>query len=204
VEAFEAQAKGRGEKLRKAVAKAFDLNEEKEEVRTAYGPDVFGQGCLLARRLVERGVPVVELSMGGWDSHADNFNIVHKRSAILDSALGTLLKDLHERKRLDKTLIVWMGEFGRTPRINAQMGRDHWPNSFSVILAGAGIKGGQVIGKTDADGVRIVERPVTPPELFATIYQALGIDPAKEYRVNDEQKVPLVDAGTKPVREALR
>jgi RNA polymerase sigma factor (sigma-70 family) len=203
-DAFETQAKGRGEKLRKAVAKAFDLNEEKQEVRTAYGPDVFGQGCLLARRLVERGVPVVELSMAGWDTHTDNFNAVHKRSAILDSALGSLLKDLHERKRLDTTLVVWMGEFGRTPRINPQMGRDHWPYSFSVVLAGGGIKGGQVIGKTDADGVKIVERPVTPPELFATIYQALGIDPAKEYRVDDEQKAPLAEAGSRAVKEALR
>jgi RNA polymerase sigma factor (sigma-70 family) len=204
VEAFEAQVKGRGKKLRDAVAKAFDLSEEKQEVRTAYGPDVFGQGCLLARRLVERGVPVVELDMGGWDTHADNFNMVHKRSAILDSGFGSLLKDLHERKRLDTTLVVWMGEFGRTPRINQQMGRDHWPKNFCVLLAGCGIKGGQVIGETDRDGVQIVERPVSPPELFATIYKALGIDPAKEYRANDEEKVPLVEAGTKAVKEALR
>jgi len=202
-DAFEAQAKGRGEKLRKAVEKAFDLTEEKQEVRAAYGPDRFGQGCLLTRRLAERGVPVVEVGMDGWDTHGDNFNIVNKRSAILDSAFGTLLTDLHKAKRLDSTLIVWMGEFGRTPRINVQMGRDHWPRGFCVVLAGCGIKGGQAIGKTDMDGVQIVERPVSPAELHATIYQALGIDPAKEYTVNDE-KVPIVDAGTRPVKEALR
>src|SRR5205807_9307404 len=110
----------------------------------------------------------------------------------------------HERKRLDTTLVVWMGEFGRTPRINTSKGRDHWPTCFSVVLAGRNIKGGQVIGKTSADGARIDARPVTVPEFFATIYQAAGIDPAKENRTSTGRRVRLVEKGTKPVKEALR
>lgn len=201
--AFDALAKGRGEKMRRAVAKAFDLAEEKPDLRASYGPDLFGQGCLLARRLIESGVPVVEVTLPDWDTHANNFVLVHKRSAVLDSAFSSLLKDLHERKRLETTLIVCLGEFGRTPRINGAGGRDHWPQSFSVVLAGCGLKRGQAIGKTSADGMSIDERPVTPPELLATIYQAFGIDPTKEYRVND-LRVPLVDKGTRPIKQALR
>jgi RNA polymerase sigma factor (sigma-70 family) len=204
VEAFEALAKGRGGQHRKAVARAFDLAEEKAEVRDAYGRTVFGQGCLLARRLVEQGVPVVEVGMQGWDTHGDAVNQVKNRAAVLDAAWSALLKDLHERKKLDTTLIVWMGEFGRTPRINTQLGRDHWPMGFSVVLAGCGIKGGQVIGKTSADATRVEERPVTPAELHATIYQALGIDPTKENRANTGRQVPLVEKGARAVKEALR
>jgi RNA polymerase sigma factor (sigma-70 family) len=200
---FEALAKGRGEAHRKAVAKAFDLGEEPEAVRKAYGTGTFGKGCLLARRLVERGVPVVEVTLGGWDTHANALVPLVKLSTELDDAWSSLLKDLHKSKRLDSTLIVWMGEFGRTPRINPAKGRDHWPVS-SVVLAGAGIKGGQVIGKTSADGSRIDARPVTVPEFFATIYQAVGVDPAKENRTPGGVKVRLVERGTKPVKEALR
>jgi RNA polymerase sigma factor (sigma-70 family) len=203
-EAFEELQKGKGKKLRAAVAKAFDLSEEKEAVRDAYGPTPFGQGCLLARRLVERGVPVVEVTLPGWDSHQDNFSVVEKLSNNLDRAWGALLQDLHELKKLDTTLIVWMGEFGRTPRINPRQGRDHFPICFTAVLAGAKIKGGQAIGKTSADGIKIVERPVTPAELHATIYRAVGIDPARENRAPRDEKVPLVDKGTKAVNEALR
>jgi RNA polymerase sigma factor (sigma-70 family) len=203
-EAFEELQKGKGKKLREAVAKAFDLSEEKEAVRDAYGPTPFGQGCLLARRLVERGVPVVEVTLPGWDSHQDNVSVVDKLSNILDRAWGALLQDLHELKKLDTTLIVWMGEFGRTPRINPRQGRDHFPICFTAVLAGAKIKGGQAIGKTSADGIKIVERPVTPAELHATIYRAVGIDPTRENRAPDGEKVPLVEKGTKAVNEALR
>jgi RNA polymerase sigma factor (sigma-70 family) len=203
-EDFEPHAKGRGAQMRKAVAKAFDLAEEKPAVRDAYGQNPFGQSCLLARRLVERGVPVVEVSLGGWDTHANAFESLKKLSAKLDSGWGSLLKDLKERKLLDDVLIVWMGEFGRTPRINPQQGRDHWPFSSCVVLGGRGIKGGQAVGKTDADGMKVAERPVSPAELLATIYQALGIDATRTYRSNQGQDVPLVEKGTKAVREALR
>src|SRR5262249_16636121 len=121
----------------------------------------------------------------------------------LDPAWATLLKDLKDRELLDHTLVVWMGEFGRSPQLNTAGGRDHSSHGFSVVLAGAGIKGGQVIGKTSADGSALEERPVTPQELLATIYQALGVDPAKEVRVNG-RAIPLVEKGTRPVKEALK
>src|SRR5262249_12109856 len=150
------------------AAKAFNLNEEKASVRDAYGRNLFGQGCLLARRLVERNVPFVEVTLGGvnggafgWDTHGNNFPAVHGLCGVLDPAWAALMSDLQERGLLDTTLIVWMGEFGRTPRINPQRGRDHWPNSWSTVLAGGGIKGGQAIGKTGADGMAVTERPVT-------------------------------------------
>ena len=204
IEMFEDLHKKRAAKMRKSIEKAFDLADEKPAVKNAYGPSQFGQACLLARRLIERDVPVVEITMGGWDTHQDNFNLVQKRSIELDFAWGALMTDLQKSTRLETTLIVWMGEFGRTPRINANMGRDHWPASFSVVLGGGRIKGGQLIGKTSADGTTITERPVSPAEFLATIYQAVGIDPAKEYRSNTDQKVPLVEKGSKAVKELLR
>src|SRR5215471_11196736 len=136
--------------------------DEKAAVRDAYGRNRFGQGCLLARRLVERGVPFVEVTLGGvnggafgWDTHQDNFNQVKRLSEVLDPAWASLMKDLQERGLLDTTLIVWMGEFGRTPKINGNGGRDHWANSWTTVLAGGGIKGGQVVGKTSKDGTTV-------------------------------------------------
>jgi RNA polymerase sigma factor (sigma-70 family) len=204
VEVFEELEEGKGKKRRDAVAKAFDLSEEKPAVLDRYGRTPFGQGCLLARRLVERGVPVVEVTLPGWDAHQDNFTIVERLSKELDAGWAALLKDLDERKKLDTTLIVWMGEFGRTPRINVRQGRDHYPLCCTAVLAGAGIKGGQAIGKTSADGLQVDERPVSPAELAATIYRAVGIDPARENRTPGGQQVPLVEKGTDPVKEALR
>src|SRR4029079_567213 len=133
--------------------KAFQLEEEKPELRDAYGRNRFGQGCLLARRMVERGVAFVEVALSGtansagWDTHGDNFNAVKALPGVLDPAFATLMKDLRERGLLDSTLVVWMGEFGRTPKINPQGGRHHFPNTWSVVLGGAGIKGGQAYGK---------------------------------------------------------
>jgi RNA polymerase sigma factor (sigma-70 family) len=202
-EAFEALEKGQGEAMRKGVTKAFDLGQEKAELRDAYGRGAFGQGCLLARRLVEAGVPVVEVGLGGWDTHANLAGALPPLCKELDAGLATLLKDLHDRKRLGSTLVVCMGEFGRTPNINQQLGRDHWPRGFSVVLAGGDVKGGQAVGKTSADGSVIDARPVTPAELLATVYQAVGIDPAKENRTGDGKTVPLVGQGTKAVKEAL-
>jgi DNA-directed RNA polymerase specialized sigma24 family protein/uncharacterized protein (DUF1501 family) len=201
---FEAVAKGKGEAHRKAVTKAFNLSEEKEEVRKAYGPGRFGQGCLLARRLVERGVPVVEVTLDGWDTHANIPEGMPKLCAQLDAGFASLLKDLDDRKLLDSTLIVWAGEFGRTPRVNGSNGRDHYPQAFTVVLAGAGTKRGAVVGKTGADGVKIEERPVTVPELLATVYRAVGVDATRTNTVPGGPKVPLVEKGTQPVKEALR
>jgi RNA polymerase sigma factor (sigma-70 family) len=188
----------------KAVAKAFDLNQEPAEVHNHYGNGKFGQGCLLARRLVEVGVPVVAVSMSGWDMHANIPGTMPMVASELDAGMTALINDLDKSKRLDSTLLVWMGEFGRTPQINKAQGRDHWMAGFSVVLAGRGIKGGQAIGKTSPDGMKVVERPVSPPELLATIYQALGVDPAKENRTPDGEQVPLVPKGTAAVKEALR
>jgi RNA polymerase sigma factor (sigma-70 family) len=204
LEEFQKLDKDRAEAMRKATLAAFDLSEEKEAVRDAYGRNAFGQGCLIARRLVERGAPVVEVTLGGWDTHANNFDIVKARCAVLDPAWATLLKELKERRRLDRTVVVWMGEFGRTPRINQNKGRDHWPRCFSVVLAGGRIFGGQVIGVTSANGTDIVEQPVTPAELYATIFRALDIDPAKEIAAGKDRRVPLVEKGTRPVQEALK
>jgi uncharacterized protein (DUF1501 family) len=203
-EAFDSTATRRAQTLRKAVAGAFDLGAERPAVRASYGRSLFGQGCLLARRLVERGVPVVEVTLPGWDTHQDNAATVQRLSADLDAAWASLLRDLHERGRLQTTLVVWMGEFGRTPRVNASGGRDHWPRCFSVALAGCGIKGGQVIGKTSADGTRIEEYPIKPPELLATIYQALGINPRMQYLSNTGHPVRLAEPVAHPVREVLR
>jgi hypothetical protein len=201
--AFEKVASGQGEQMRKAVASAFELDKEKASTHNAYGRGLFGQGCLLARRLVERDVPVVEVVLGGWDTHANATELLAKLSGELDAGLAALIRDLHERQRLQKTVVVCMGEFGRTPRINAGGGRDHYPMAFSVVLAGGKIKGGQVIGKTSDDGVKIEQSPVTPAELLATVYQALGIDPSKTILTRGGKQIPLVEKGTKPVKEAL-
>jgi RNA polymerase sigma factor (sigma-70 family) len=201
---FEDRAKGKGEAHKKAVAKAFDLDDEKKEVRDAYGRSRFGDSCLLARRLVDRGVPVVEVVMGGWDVHGNAAQAMPNLTGELDTAMTALIKDLEASKRLENTLIVWMGEFGRTPRVNNAGGRDHWTAGFSVVLAGCGIKGGQVIGKTSADATKVEQRPVSPAEFFATIYQALGVDPAKENIGPGERKVRLVEKGASAVKEVLR
>jgi hypothetical protein len=154
---------------------AFDLSNEPEELRNSYGDDNFGQGVLLARRLVERQVRFVEVQLGGWDTHQNNFTRVPERCAILDQALSALLKDLTQRGMLDETLIVLASEFGRTPNINVNEGRDHYPKAFSCMLAGGGIKGGQVWGKTDKEGREVVEQKVEIPDLNATIAYALGL-----------------------------
>jgi hypothetical protein len=189
--------------MRTAAAKAFDLDEEKAAVRDGYGRSLFGQGCLLARRLVERRVPFVEVTLNGWDTHGQNAATVRNLSQTVDSAWASLLKDLQERGLLATTLVVWMGEFGRTPKFPRTDGRDHWPNSFSAVLAGGGIKGGQVIGDTGPGGEGVKDRPVTVPEFLATIYQALGIDHQKQNLSNVGRPIRLVAPGTKAVHEAL-
>lgn len=185
---------------------AFNLDEEPAELRDAYGRSRFGQGCLLARRLVERGVPFVEVTLdnssgGSWDSHLNNFRTVSSLCEVLDPAWSTLMNDLRDRGLLDSTLIVWMGEFGRTPKINPNNGRDHFPDAWSVALAGASIAGGQVIGKTTPDGMDVQDRPVKTADLFATALEAVGIDFSSENHMGD-RPIPIVDDGI-PIRELL-
>jgi hypothetical protein len=189
--------------MRTSAAKAFDLEEEKPAVREAYGQNLFGQGCLLARRLVERQVPFVEVTLNGWDTHGQNAATVRSLSRTVDPAWACLMRDLKDRGLLETTLIVWMGEFGRTPKFPRADGRDHWPNCFSAVLAGGGIKGGQVIGDTGPDGAGVKDRPVTVPEFLATVCQALGIDHQKQNLSNVGRPIRIVAPNTKPVREAL-
>jgi hypothetical protein len=155
--------------------KAFNLGHEKDEIRDEYGRNGFGQGCLLARRLIENDVRFVEVTMGGWDTHSNNFESVERRCSSLDQGIATLIRDLERRGMLDETLVVLATEFGRTPRINQNNGRDHFPKAFSGLMAGGGISGGQVFGKTDESGMNIVENGVSVPDFNATIAYALGL-----------------------------
>ena len=180
----------------------FDIGKEPTSVREQYGTGPFADGCLLARRLVEAGVTFVEVGLGGWDTHNDNFAKTKELCGNLDQPMAALIRDLKSRGLLDDTLVVWMGEFGRTPRINARSGRDHFPRAFNVALAGGGIRGGQVIGATGDGGTAVTERPVTPKDLYQTIYTALGIDPEHENESLIGRPIKLVDEG-EPVRELL-
>jgi hypothetical protein len=189
--------------MRDSAARSFDLSEEKPELRDRYGRNRFGQGCLLARRLVERGVPFVEVTLDGWDTHDNNFAQVKSLCQTLDPAWSTLLSDLGDRGLLDSTLVVWMGEFGRTPVINPRQGRDHFPNAWSVVLGGGGIRGGQAFGQSGKDGMTAGDRPVAVPDLLATICLVLGIDPAKQNMSNVARPIRIVDLSAKPVREVL-
>jgi Protein of unknown function (DUF1501) len=188
---------------------AFDLDEESGGVRSKYGANQFGQGCLMARRLVERGVPFVEVSLSGvrnvfgWDTHQDNFNAVKSLSEVLDTGWSALVEDLKARGLLDSTLIVWMGEFGRTPKINNNNGRDHFPLAWSTVLMGGGIRGGQVIGKTSADGMSVEERPVPVGDFLATMCGALGIDPTKQNLSNVGRPIRIIDPKSSPIKEAI-
>jgi uncharacterized protein (DUF1501 family) len=197
--------------IRSPAVAAFDLQQEPAAVRDRYGWNQFGQGCLLARRLVERGVPFVEVSLNGaagngafaWDTHRQNFPNVQRLCGTLDPAWSSLLDDLQARGLLETTLVVWMGEFGRTPQINAQSGRDHFPAAWSVALCGGGVRGGQVVGKTSDDGMRVTDRPVTTIDLLATICRSLKIDPLQQNMSNVGRPIPLVDAAASPVEEIL-
>jgi uncharacterized protein (DUF1501 family) len=175
--------------------KAFDLNNEPDKLRDAYGRTQFGSGCMLARRLIESGVTFVEVAMNGWDTHQDNFKRSATLSAQVDKPFATLLSDLHDRGMLDKTLVIWMGEFGRTPRINPNGGRDHYPRAFNVALAGGGVRGGQVIGATDAGGSDVKDRPVTVSDLFQTFCKSLHIDAAKENMSSIGRPIRIVEGG---------
>jgi uncharacterized protein (DUF1501 family) len=174
---------------------AFDLEQETPAMRDAYGRTQFGAGCLLARRLVESGVTFIEVNHGNWDTHEDNFARTRELTGGIDQPMAQLITDLRERGMLERTLVIWMGEFGRTPQINARGGRDHYPRAFNVVLAGGGIRGGQVIGETDAGGQAVTEQPVTVSDLFRTTYTALGIDPDFENLSRIGRPIKLVDGG---------
>jgi uncharacterized protein (DUF1501 family) len=174
---------------------AFRLDEETAKLRDAYGRNRFGQGCLLARRLVERGVSFVEVTLDGWDTHTNNFEQVKTLSQTLDPAFSTLLADLKDRGMLSNTLVVWMGEFGRTPLINPQGGRDHFPLAWSTVLAGAGVKGGQAVGSSGKDGAAVAERLVGVGDFMATVFSAVGVNPAKE-NFTEGRPIRLVKDGT--------
>jgi hypothetical protein len=187
-------------------AKAFDLSQEGESTKARYGATKFGEGCLLARRLVETGVRFVEVNLGGWDTHQNNFARVKQLSGQVDPAMSALITDLKERGLLDSTLVIWMGEFGRTPKINsrgAQPGRDHYPRAWSTLLFGGGIKGGQVVGKTDKEGATVVERPVSTIDFMATLCRTLGIDYTKKNQTPIGRPIRIVDKGESPITELL-
>jgi uncharacterized protein (DUF1501 family) len=175
---------------------AFALDQEPERLRRAYGRHTLGQSVLLARRLVERGVRLVTVTRGGWDHHANIFTQLDEGMlAEVDQALAALLVDLQDRGMLKRTLVLCLGEFGRTPTVNYAVGRDHWPDVASVIVAGGGVRGGQVYGASDAKAAHPKENPVTPADLAATIYHCLGIDPATEYHTRDDRPIKILARG---------
>jgi hypothetical protein len=183
--------------------RAFSLDLEPDRMRDFYGRSPFGQGCLMARRLIEAGVTFVEVQSSGWDTHGDELASLKKLIPPVDQGMAALVADLKARGLLDKTLVIWMGEFGRMPRINLTAGRDHYPQAFSVAIAGAGVQGGRVIGATDKNGVEVVERAVSVPDLFCTFCQGLGIDPRVENESNVGRPLPIVETG-KAVEELFR
>ncbi len=194
---------------------AFDLTAEPAALREAYGGNKFGQSCLLARRLIERGVRFVTVNMFEtvfneitWDIHGSApFSPIECYRDLVgpmfDMAYSSLLKDLAERGLLDSTLVIATGEFGRTPKINPAGGRDHWPQVWSMLMAGGGLQGGRVVGKTDELGAFPAERPVTPAEVVATVYHALGVDLETELPAPGSRPVPVVDYGVRPIQELL-
>ena len=186
--------------MRSKTLSAFDVSKERAAVQAAYGQNPFGQACLLARRLIEVGVKCVEISLSNWDTHRNNETRNKELMGMLDPAMAALINELSERGRLASTLVTCMSEFGRTPKHNPLGGRDHWPNGWSVALAGAGIQGGKVIGKTNRDGTEVADRPVPVPDLFATYCKALRIDHDKENYTPFGRPVPIVNNGT-PVQE---
>jgi hypothetical protein len=190
--------------MRPEVRSAFDLSSEPEDVRRRYGPGLFGQGCLLARRLVERGVPFVEVGLGdglGWDTHQDNFRQVRRLSEELDIGWATLMRELEERGLLDSTTILWISEFGRTPAINMTAGRDHFPNAWTCVFAGGGIRGGQTYGRTSPDGTNIEENRVGIGDVLATLCTALGVPPDEENITPGDRPIKIAE-GT-PIRDIL-
>ena len=174
---------------------AFDVSSETAAIRKAYGETEFGRGCLTARRLVEQGVKVVEVTLDGWDTHKDNFGRTKALMQTLDPAMSALIKDLADRKMLDSTLVVWMGDFGRTPKISADEGRDHHPGAWNAVLAGGGIKGGVVRGGTDATGDKPVSASGSIANLMTTVVRQLGMDATKSFNTPSGRPITITDQG---------
>jgi hypothetical protein len=192
--------------MRARGARAFDLGTEPQSVRARYGGSRFGDGCLLARRLIEAGVQFVEVHLDGWDTHQNNFETVRQLSGQVDPGMSQLVVDLRDRGLLDNTLVIWMGDFGRTPRINQrgpQPGRDHWPRAWSSVMVGGGIRGGQVIGRTDAEAATVVERPVSILDFMATVCRILGIDYNRANQAPNGRPIRIVERGANPIAELL-
>lgn len=193
--------------MRSEAAQGFDLADESDKVKDAYGRGQFGQGCLMARRLIERGVPFIEIALRGsggvlgWDTHQQNFDRVKTLSAELDAGWATLMTELQERGLLESTTIIWLGEFGRTPTINPNGGRDHFPRAWTTVLAGGGIRGGQAYGRTSADGSTVEENQVDVPDVLATLCRALGVDPATQ-NISDLGR-PIKIADGRPIEALL-
>ncbi len=203
-EAHQATFRRALELIRSDKARAFDLSREPAASRRAYGESRFGQGCLLARRLVEAGVAFVEVYLQNWDTHDRKAaDAALGLMTQVDQGLSALLRDLKERGLLETTLVVWMGEFGRTPWINNNAGRDHYSKAWTTLMAGGGIKGGQVVGKTDASGARVTERPISAVDFMATVCAALGIDHEKKIDTAVGRPISIVDKGAKPIKEVL-
>jgi len=176
--------------------RAFRVNEEPQAMRERYGNDAFGQGCLLARRLVEAGVPFVEVDFGGWDNHQNIFpTLSGQKLPTLDRAMSSLVEDLEQRGLLQDTAIIWMGEFSRTPRINGTAGRDHWARSWSVVVGGAGMKGGIAVGKTNSDGTSVETEPYTSQDVMASICKALGISLETTFTSKSGRPMKIANSG---------
>jgi hypothetical protein len=188
--------------MRSPHLKAFDISDEPDETKKLYGSGSFGRACLMARRLVEAGVRFVEVTLADWDTHADNFNRSKALMEQLDPGMSGLLTDLDRRKMLSETLVLWMGEFGRTPRVNTGQGRDHWTRAFCAAVAGGGLAGGRAVGRTSPNGTETADRPVSVQDLFATIYGQLGIDTSKKYMTPVGRPIKILDGG-EPVKELL-
>ena len=171
---------------------AFAIDQEKTATRDRYGRGTFGQNCLLARRLVERGARFVTVSFGGWDHHAKIGDGLGRMLPQFDFGFSALIEDLHARGLLDETLVLACGEFGRAPKINADAGRDHWPAAASLVFAGAGAPAGQVIGKTDPHGAYVIDQPVSPADVARTVYRALGIDPSRQLVTPDGRRLAIL------------
>jgi hypothetical protein len=189
-------------------AKIFDLVREGDGMREWYGRNPFGQSCLVARRLVERGVPFVTINFGGWDTHKQNFQAMRQKLPELDKGMAALLQDLATHGLLDSTIVWCSGEFGRTPKVQWEEpwngGRGHWGNVFSAVVAGGGFRGGQIVGSSDAKGEEVKERPVYPWDLLGSMYELLGIDPDGTFPRMGDDKVRITQSITGDIKSGGR
>lgn len=186
--------------MRSEQMRAFEVNKEPEKMRERYGTNGFGRSCLLARRLVEAGVPFVEVNMGGWDLHDSCFDRLDTKLPDMDRGMSALVSDLDERGLLDSTVIVWMGEFGRTPRINENAGRDHYARAWSAVVGGGGLKGGLAVGETSADGTTVESKPHSAEDLMATVCQAMGLSLQTNFTSSNGRPMKIAGGGA-PISE---